>query len=55
MEGGHIYKATDVRGSKGNVLLKEPIEFKPGYAVVPEKPGLGIEFDEKELEKIIVR
>lgn len=55
MEGGQIYKATDVRGSKGNVLLKEPIEFKPGYAVVPEKPGLGIEFDEKELGKIIVR
>ena len=54
MEGGHIYKATDVRGSKGNVLLKEPIEFQPGYAVVPERPGLGIEFNEKELEKIIV-
>jgi L-alanine-DL-glutamate epimerase-like enolase superfamily enzyme len=54
MEGGSIHKATDVRGSRGNVLLKEPIEFKPGYAVVPERPGLGIEFNEKELKKIIV-
>jgi len=54
MEAGNIHKATDVRGSRGNLLLKEPIEFKPGYAVVPEKPGLGIEFDEKELQKVIV-
>jgi len=54
MEGGNIHKATDIGGSRGNVLLKEPIEFKPGYAVVPEKPGLGIEFDEKELKKVIV-
>jgi L-alanine-DL-glutamate epimerase-like enolase superfamily enzyme len=54
MEGGNIHKATDIRGSRGNVLLKEPMEFKPGYAVVPERPGLGIEFNEKELRKIIV-
>ncbi len=54
MEAGNIHKATDVRGSRGNVLLKEPIDFQPGYAVVPEKPGLGIEFDEKELKKVIV-
>jgi L-alanine-DL-glutamate epimerase-like enolase superfamily enzyme len=54
MEGGNIHKATDVRGSRGNLLLKEPIDFQPGYAVVPEKPGLGIEFDEKELKKVIV-
>ncbi len=54
MEAGNIHKATDVRSSRGNLLLKEPIEFKPGYAVVPEKPGLGIEFDEKELKKVIV-
>lgn len=54
MEGGNIHKATDIKGSRGNVLLKEPIEFKPGYAVVPEKPGLGIEFDEKALKKVTV-
>ena len=54
MEGGNIHNATDVRGSRGNVLLKEPLEFKAGMAMVPEKPGLGIEFDEKELQKIVV-
>ena len=54
MEAGNIHKATDVRGSRGNVLLKEPLDFQPGYAVVPERPGLGIEFDEKELKKVIV-
>lgn len=54
MEGGNIHKATDVGDSRGNVLLKEPIEFHPGYAVVPEKPGLGIEFIENELRKVTV-
>jgi L-alanine-DL-glutamate epimerase-like enolase superfamily enzyme len=41
-------------GPLGNVLLKEPLEFKPGSARVPERPGLGVEFDEKELAKVIV-
>lgn len=54
MEGGNIHSATDVMGSRGNVLLKKPIEFHPGHAVVPEGPGLGIEFDEKELKKVTV-
>ena len=54
MEAGNIHQATDVGNSRGNVLLKEPLDFQPGYAVVPEKPGLGIEFDEKELKKVIV-
>jgi L-alanine-DL-glutamate epimerase-like enolase superfamily enzyme len=54
MEGGNIHKATDVAGSRGNILLDEPIEFIPGYARVPERPGLGINFNEKELKKIIV-
>ncbi len=54
IEGGNIFQATDIRGSKGNVLLKEPLEYHPGYAVVPEGPGLGIEFDEKELAKVVV-
>ncbi len=39
-------------GPFGNVLLKEPLEYHPGYAVVPERPGLGIEFDEAELAKV---
>ena len=54
MEGGNIHNATDVGGSRGNVLLKEPLEFKAGMAMVPERPGLGIEFDEKELQKVVV-
>ena len=54
MEGGNIHNATDVGGSRGNVLLKEPLEFTAGMARVPERPGLGIEFDEKELQKIVV-
>ena len=54
MEGGNIHAATSIGESRGNVLLKEPIRFEPGYAYVPEKPGLGIEFDEKELKKVVV-
>ena len=54
MEAGSIHNATEVRSSRGNVLLKEPLKFEPGFATVPEKPGLGIEFDEKELKKVTV-
>ena len=54
LEGGNIHNATDIGESRGNVLLKEPLEFKAGIAVVPERPGLGIEFDEQELQKIVV-
>ena len=54
LEGGNIHNATDIGESRGNVLLKEPLEFKAGMAVVPERPGLGIEFDEQELQKIVV-
>lgn len=54
IEGGGIHNATDIRGSKGNVLLKQPIEYHPGRAVVPEGHGLGIEFDDKKLAQVIV-
>ena len=54
LEGGNIYNATEIGESRGNVLLKEPLEFKAGMAMVPERPGLGIEFDEQELQKIVV-
>ncbi len=54
LEGGNIHKAREIGESRGNVLLKEPIEFKAGLAMVPERPGLGIEFEEQELQKIIV-
>jgi len=54
LEGGNIHKAREIGESRGNVLLKEPIEFKAGLAMVPERPGLGIEFEEQELQKIVV-
>ncbi len=38
----------------GNVLLKEPLPWKPGSAQVPEKPGIGVEFNEAELAKVRV-
>ena len=38
----------------GNVLLKEPLDYFPGYALVPERPGLGIEFDEERLANVTV-
>jgi L-alanine-DL-glutamate epimerase-like enolase superfamily enzyme len=48
MEGGDIFA-----GPLGNRLLKQPFDWTPGYATVPERPGLGVEFDEKELQKVI--
>jgi L-alanine-DL-glutamate epimerase-like enolase superfamily enzyme len=41
-------------GPLGNVLIKEPIEFRPGFAKVPERPGLGVEFNERELAKVTI-
>ena len=40
--------------SKGSVLrdiIKNPIQMKDGYMDVPETPGLGIEINEKAIEK----
>jgi L-alanine-DL-glutamate epimerase-like enolase superfamily enzyme len=44
LEGGESYK-----GPFGNRLLKTPLDYKPGFAKAPTSPGLGVEFDEKEL------
>lgn len=38
----------------GNALLREPIEWTPGQVRVPEKPGIGVAFDETALEKVRV-
>jgi L-alanine-DL-glutamate epimerase-like enolase superfamily enzyme len=46
--------AGQAAGPFGNALLKEPLEYRPGYVKVPERPGLGIEFNETELAKILV-
>jgi len=32
-------------------IVKEPFEWKEGYIIVPDRPGIGIELDEKKLEK----
>jgi L-alanine-DL-glutamate epimerase-like enolase superfamily enzyme len=37
----------------GNDLLLNPLEPKDGYMALPTVPGLGIEFDEIRLEKVI--
>lgn len=48
MEGGNKHE-----GAMGNVLLKQPLEYHAGYAVVSDRPGLGVEFDEDRLKKIV--
>jgi D-galactarolactone cycloisomerase len=36
-------------------VVKRPVEvFKDGYVEVPQRPGLGIEIDEKVLRKYAV-
>ena len=49
LEGGESY----VRAF-GNALLSVPLPYKPGHVEVPDGPGLGFEFDEKELSKLVV-
>ena len=38
----------------GNAILSVPLPYKPGQVEVPNGPGLGFEFDEKELSKLVV-
>ena len=38
----------------GNDLLRQPLEWKPGAAYAPERPGIGVEFDERKLERLRV-
>ncbi len=47
MEGGRA-----LGGPLGNVLLEEPVEWKPGSITVPERPGFGVRFKDAELKKI---
>lgn len=48
MEGGSAHL-----GPLGNRLIKEPLEYTPGFGRVPDRPGIGIEFDEGELRKVV--
>ena len=49
-----VYNGNKQEGPFGNRLLKEPLDMGPGYARVPQRPGLGVEFDEKALAAITV-
>lgn len=49
MEGGTLLERPF-----GNRLLLEPLESRPGQAIVPERPGIGAEFDERELARYTV-
>ena len=49
LEGGETYKQRF-----GNAILSTPLPYKPGHVEVPEGPGLGFEFDQKELAKLVV-
>ncbi len=49
LEGGESYKQ-----AFGNRILSTPLPYKPGHVEVPEGPGLGFEFDEAELGKLVV-
>lgn len=42
------------KGPLGNALIKDPLEYHGGYVNIPERPGLGFEFIESELRKIMV-
>jgi len=49
LEGGESHL-----GAFGNQLLQEPLDYQGGFVRVPDRPGLGIEFNEAELKKLIV-
>ena len=49
LEGGESYKR-----AFGNAILKVPLPYKPGSVDVPEGPGLGFEFDEDALARLVV-
>ena len=41
-------------GPFGNILLSDPVEFSNGQIEMNDEPGLGIELDQAEVEKLIV-
>lgn len=38
----------------GNAILKQPLELKDGYMIVPQRPGLGVEIDENAIKPFVV-
>lgn len=49
LEGGESYKR-----AFGNAILEVPLPYKPGSVDVPDRPGLGFEFNEEELARLVV-
>ncbi|MEO8360160.1 MAG: mandelate racemase/muconate lactonizing enzyme family protein [Vicinamibacteria bacterium] len=49
-----VYDGYKHDGPLGNRLLKAPLDMGPGFAKVPERPGLGVDFDEKALAQVVV-
>jgi D-galactarolactone cycloisomerase len=49
-----VYDGMKHLGPFGNVLLHTPLDLGPGYAAVPERPGLGADFNEHRLEDVRV-
>ncbi len=50
-----VYNGNKQAGPFGNKLLQEPLDMGAGYARVPERPGLGVNFDERALAAITVK
>ncbi len=38
----------------GNSILKQPLEIKDGYIIVPQAPGLGVEVNEEAIQEFLV-
>jgi D-galactarolactone cycloisomerase len=49
-----VYDGYKHEGPLGNRLLKAPLDMGPGFARVPERPGLGVDFDENALASVVV-
>lgn len=40
---------------KASPILKEPVRIEDGHTLVPEGPGIGLEWDEEAVERFLVR
>jgi L-alanine-DL-glutamate epimerase-like enolase superfamily enzyme len=49
-----VYNGNKQDGPFGNRLLQEPLDMGPGYAQVPDRPGLGVVIDEQALAAVRV-
>lgn len=51
---GLIIESFPLETQLWDVMFKEPIEVKNGYITLPDRPGLGIEFDQKAIQKFVL-